>query len=370
MSDDNLNRAIALSRSGKKSEARELLKEILRANPQNETAWLWFADTFSDIRNRIAALEECLKFNPNCQAAQRGLAALKIEETRTARATPPQKSEMQSAQIAQLKGFASESLPGQKPSQKPKTKQSAKNKRPFLFLGSVFGIIVLFSICILGAWILHSQGMLSFPLILGNLPSLTPTQTNTLVPAFTLTTTIKPTITLSPTPRDTATPRPTNTPRPPTNTPQPTITPTPSFLSQTAKIGPIYDPLHEASYTMEITVRDMKWLNADGYKKPKPGNIFLVVYLTAKNLGPSAVDSFGPFVFQVLDANGIVHDYDILPSTMDTCHLEYVDIIPNGALEGCVAYEVPKAGKLEFIYAPYQYEGLKPGRYLSFIVRP
>jgi len=83
-----------------------------------------------------------------------------------------------------------------------------------------------------------------------------------------------------------------------------------------------------------------------------------------------AVESFGPSVFQVLDSNGIVHDYDILPSTMDTCHLEYVDIIPNGVLEGCVAYEVPETGKLEFIYAPYQYEGLKPGRYLSFIVRP
>jgi len=34
MPDDNLDHAIALSRSGKKADARELLKAILRSNPQ------------------------------------------------------------------------------------------------------------------------------------------------------------------------------------------------------------------------------------------------------------------------------------------------------------------------------------------------
>lgn len=163
MADNNLNRAIALSRSGKKSEARELLTEILRVNPQNETAWLWFADTFIDNRNRIAALEECLKSNPNSQAAQKGLEALKAEEAKLTRATQQQTPEIHSGQIAQTKRPVSKPLSTQDLSHKPNTKQSAKNNRPFLFLCSTFGIIILFSICIFYAWILQKQGMFIIP---------------------------------------------------------------------------------------------------------------------------------------------------------------------------------------------------------------
>ena len=80
MQDDNLERAIALSRSGKKLEAREILNTVLRANLQNETAWLWFADTFPDTKNRILVIEECLKHNPNCQIAKKWLVTFRAEE--------------------------------------------------------------------------------------------------------------------------------------------------------------------------------------------------------------------------------------------------------------------------------------------------
>ena len=80
MSDENLDRAIGLSRSGKKMEAREILNTVLRANLQNETAWLWFADTFPDNQNRILVIEECLKHNPNCQVAHKWLVTFRAEE--------------------------------------------------------------------------------------------------------------------------------------------------------------------------------------------------------------------------------------------------------------------------------------------------
>jgi len=132
MLDDNLERAIALSRSGKKAEAREILKAILRSNPQNETAWLWFADTFPDNHNRIAVLEECLKHNPDSQAAQKRLATFKSEEAKTSTTIQLQKSGAQTIQIAQPKQPINKPLPARNLSQKPNIKQSIKIKQcPF-----------------------------------------------------------------------------------------------------------------------------------------------------------------------------------------------------------------------------------------------
>jgi len=242
MSDDNLERAIALSRSGKKAEARELLKAILRSNPQNETAWLWFADTFPDNLNRVAVLEECLKNNPDSQATQKWLATFKSEEAKTATMIQPQESGTQTNQIAQpkqpiIKPFTIRNL-----SQEPNTNQSAKSNSPYIFLASAFGTIILLSICIFGLWILQRQGMLTIPAVENPLslstaqaitltptfiftPINTPTQANTSTPTFTSTPINTPTITSSQTPINSATPQPTPTPLPPTNTQtrQPTI---------------------------------------------------------------------------------------------------------------------------------------------------
>lgn len=173
----------------------------------------------------------------------------------------------------------------------------------------------------------------------------------------------------TPTPYPTYTPRPTYTPFPtPTSTSTPTPTTTPTF-SETAKIGPIYDSLYESSYSIDISVLDVRWLKTDGYSTPKAGNEFVIVYVKVVNQGPGSVRSFGSGDFQVLDANGILRSYDFINSTSD-CRIEIFDLMPNATLTGCIAFEVPDSGKVEFIYAPYRYEGLKPGRYLSFIIRP
>jgi hypothetical protein len=171
-----------------------------------------------------------------------------------------------------------------------------------------------------------------------------------------------PTYTLFPTPRYTA------TPKPPTNTPVPTIPPTPEFAAQTQQLGPVYDSIYDSQYSMEISVNDVDWIKSESYNEPKTGNMYVTVYIKAKNLGPGPVRSFGYGSFQVLDGNGIIHDEDFLSSS-ENCRLDIVDMIPNAVLEGCVSFEVPKTGKVDFIYAPFQYEGLQPGRYLAFTIR-
>ena len=75
-------RAVELSRTGNKAEARSLLKEALSQEPANERAWLWFVDTFQSAEERIQALRGMLTFLPNHPTATRALAALEAQ-------TPP-----------------------------------------------------------------------------------------------------------------------------------------------------------------------------------------------------------------------------------------------------------------------------------------
>jgi len=174
------------------------------------------------------------------------------------------------------------------------------------------------------------------------------------------------TATWTPSPTSTNTATPTVTPTAtatstPTKTPTPTNTPTP--------IGPIWDSLHDEKYTMEVTLQRVRWSGGTQYDQPKKGNVFAVVYVQFKNLGPSMSRSVGWGNLQVLDANGRLIDESFFTDLTDKCEFETVDLIAGGSAEGCFAFEVPAKGRLELIYAPYRYEGLKPGRYLSFVLR-
>lgn len=80
MSIESLNRAISLSRSGKKLEARNILEAILKANPNTDLAWLWYADTFADTASRIRILDKCLEYNPEFQIAKKWLITFRAEE--------------------------------------------------------------------------------------------------------------------------------------------------------------------------------------------------------------------------------------------------------------------------------------------------
>ncbi len=177
----------------------------------------------------------------------------------------------------------------------------------------------------------------------------------------------------------TQTPLPTDTPRA-TGTPTrtatrtlvatrpPTAPPPPAFTPQTKKIGPIRNTSRDQEYTIQLTVSNVRYLTSDGYSKPKSGYVYLIVFILVQNAGPGTAYSMYTSDFQVKDANGAVRGDTVILAASD-CRLDLVDLSAGGSIEGCIPYEVPASGRLEFIYAPYKYEGLQPGRYLSFIIR-
>jgi len=96
--------------------------------------------------------------------------------------------------------------------------------------------------------------------------------------------------------------------------------------------------------------------------------MFVVVDLTVENLGPSLMRSVSVSDFQILHEDGALYDYEFVRGSLD-CALPGVDLMAGGSTSGCVGFEIPMSGSLELIYAPYQYDALEPGRYLSFTIR-
>jgi len=80
-----LKRAIELSRAGDRRPAREILAHVIRTNPGNELAWLWYAYNLETNGERVRVLEECLRHNPECKEAKDRLLYLQTHEALRAR---------------------------------------------------------------------------------------------------------------------------------------------------------------------------------------------------------------------------------------------------------------------------------------------
>jgi hypothetical protein len=65
MSSDKLNSAIAAIKSGDKVSGSRLLAEIIKTDPSNETAWIWFSFCVDDIEKKKFCLKKALSLNPN-----------------------------------------------------------------------------------------------------------------------------------------------------------------------------------------------------------------------------------------------------------------------------------------------------------------
>lgn len=76
MSSKMLYEAIALVRADKKDDARQIIFEVLRNEPNNEMAWLWLAETLSSDYDRLNVLNGCLKYNPDSRLAKMGIEKL------------------------------------------------------------------------------------------------------------------------------------------------------------------------------------------------------------------------------------------------------------------------------------------------------
>lgn len=83
MPGEQLDRAIALIKSGQKESAQVLLSQLVQAEPANAAAWLWLVETMPDDRQRIAVLEACLQQNPQSRMVQRGLERLRSRQVST-----------------------------------------------------------------------------------------------------------------------------------------------------------------------------------------------------------------------------------------------------------------------------------------------
>lgn len=92
MSLERLEAAIALVKNGDPEAARPLLIEFLTDYPQDEIAWMYLFKTLKTDKERVEALEHCLRLNPQSQWAQKELAAARarLEQAKDEQpVTPP-----------------------------------------------------------------------------------------------------------------------------------------------------------------------------------------------------------------------------------------------------------------------------------------
>lgn len=73
---DQLQQAIAALKSGDKATGQKLLIGVLKADPKNETAWLWLSTVVDDPQKRKDCLRTVLQINPHNEAARKTLASL------------------------------------------------------------------------------------------------------------------------------------------------------------------------------------------------------------------------------------------------------------------------------------------------------
>jgi tetratricopeptide (TPR) repeat protein len=98
-----LNEGIAAARSGQAAQARDLLMQVVEADENNESAWLWLSGVVEGLEDRQVCLENVLALNPDSVAAQKGLAwidqqharqGLSLEAASPAETPPPSTSEL------------------------------------------------------------------------------------------------------------------------------------------------------------------------------------------------------------------------------------------------------------------------------------
>lgn len=104
MSSQPLNKAIELSKAGRKKHARILLSTILEDEPANEYAWLWYADTLPTVEARIEAIERGLNSNPGSQRLQQAVSLLRGAAGVPADADPKARINVPAPVFSQVRG--------------------------------------------------------------------------------------------------------------------------------------------------------------------------------------------------------------------------------------------------------------------------
>jgi len=108
MVSDKLNAAIAAIKAGNKAVGLRLLSEVVQADPNNETAWLWLSTCVNKTEQKKYCLSKALSINPSNQNARRALEQLE---------SSPQPSFEEMSSVSSTKSLSS--LPTQKVQQVP-----------------------------------------------------------------------------------------------------------------------------------------------------------------------------------------------------------------------------------------------------------
>src|SRR5512145_3373381 len=89
MASPQIDEAIRLADRGDREGAQKILAQYLESNPKDEYAWQWLAYTLPDRDQQVQALQQCLKFIPNSQAAHDDLDSLRLGAPLARPITPP-----------------------------------------------------------------------------------------------------------------------------------------------------------------------------------------------------------------------------------------------------------------------------------------
>lgn len=98
----DLQEAITAIKAGDKTTGKQLLIEVIKANPNNESAWLWMTRVVSSDAERVRCLQNVLKINPNNEAAKKGLATLQQREAPQLKQADVPKVEIKSTLVKPL----------------------------------------------------------------------------------------------------------------------------------------------------------------------------------------------------------------------------------------------------------------------------
>jgi hypothetical protein len=158
MFEDDINRAISLTKGRKKLEARKILEHVVLSDPGNGRAWLWLANTYNDNPHRIAILEECLKNNPENKDAQKWLAAFKEEGADPSNSVPVELPDFYNHQFVNYQ--EGDDIPDllRLSDKRPGMIRRIKENGPFRLPVIAGGFLILAALVLLSIWIIQRQG--------------------------------------------------------------------------------------------------------------------------------------------------------------------------------------------------------------------
>lgn len=323
MTNEKLKAGIAAFKTGNKIAAKRILSEVVRAEPNNETAWLWLAACVENVQEKKYCLSKALAINPSNQNARKALEQLEplpqpsLEEIG---------SPTQSKPVSTPGGLATSAKTNTVSVPQASKLSKSVAKKNTLSVEWVFSIIAIGIVCTIIAsgalLLLNSQLRNSVFGVVNDTPTnAAQVAQNTLPSASTLAsnvqntpalaatsadnpfqTTVTPlpptnTRSFTSTPLSTNTPRPTNTPRL-TNTPRPINTPIPP----TPMLEPV-GTLRVDSWLFEITE-----VRSDPGKDPSRQIVVLLGYLTNEGNQNNTFVAFATLMLR--DASGREYEDD------------------------------------------------------------